>query len=203
MQIITLALSTRPLTTTFSSAVRDRLMNAVLVQLTLEERVLWMIGGVGEWMYRSLGGIAPASPGYATVSIAPQISPTLDPASVNASVTTVRGVVTSNWERHSHSSCVAGRVALATMHLGIPVGIAGEVTIPLLGRSASQVNVAAAEVGTANSVATTIWDGSADSMPAALEELPWLHSLPAATDGGLLMLGVGAVELELVVSSAC
>ena len=52
-------------------------------------------------MYRSLGGIAPASPGYATVTIAPKISKMLDPVSVNASVATVRGVVSSRWMRHT------------------------------------------------------------------------------------------------------
>merc|ERR1712054_716774 len=35
---------------------------------------IFLCGGVGEWIYRSLGGIAPATPGYATVAIAPQIS---------------------------------------------------------------------------------------------------------------------------------
>lgn len=59
---------------------------------------IFLCGGVGEWMYRSLGGISPTSAGYATVKIAPQISPKLDPASANASVSTVRGAPTQRPE---------------------------------------------------------------------------------------------------------
>lgn len=50
--------------------------------------------------YRSLGGIAPGAPGYATVTIAPQVSKTYGPSSVNATVTTIRGRVQSSWVRH-------------------------------------------------------------------------------------------------------
>ena len=98
-------------------------------------------------MYRSLGGIAPASPGYATVTIAPQISPTLDPASANATVRTVRGVVASSWVRHDDRLCVDGQVELVTLQVAVPVGMRGELRLPLLGRAASVVSVGARDVG--------------------------------------------------------
>lgn len=91
-------------------------------------------------MYRSLGGIAPAAPGYERVTIAPRVSPTQDPSSVNASVTTVRGVVTSNWTRHA---AVAGRAieepagggctALLSLSTAVPAGAVGEIHVPMLG----------------------------------------------------------------------
>ena len=34
---------------------------------------IFLCGGVGEWIHRSLGGISPASAGYARVRIAPQV----------------------------------------------------------------------------------------------------------------------------------
>ena len=37
---------------------------------------IFLCGGVGEWLYRSLGGIAPATAGYGVVTIAPAISQT-------------------------------------------------------------------------------------------------------------------------------
>ena len=82
-------------------------------------------------MYRSLGGIAPASPGYATVTIAPKISKTLDPVSANASVATVRGVVSSSWTRHTAARCVDGLASLVTMQVSVPVGMLGDVHVPL------------------------------------------------------------------------
>ena len=81
-------------------------------------------------MYRSLGGIAPASSGYATVTIAPKISKTLDPVSANASVATVRGVVSSSWTRHTAARCVDGLASLVTMRVSVPVGMLGDVHVP-------------------------------------------------------------------------
>ena len=98
-------------------------------------------------MYRSLAGIAPASAGYSTVSIAPKISPTLDPAAVNASVTTVRGVVTSSWTRHSGNGCVNGLAGHVTLRIGVPVGMLGEVHVPLLGEPASKAVATLATMG--------------------------------------------------------
>ena len=100
---------------------------------------IFLCGGVGEWMYRSLGGIAPATPGYGVVTIAPQVSQTEGPSAVNASVSTIRGVVESRWIRHPHSLCrlsAEQRGALVgtvfELHVHVPVGSRAKVTVPLL-----------------------------------------------------------------------
>ena len=55
-------------------------------------------------VHRLLGGIAPAAPGYVTVTIAPQVSRTTGLSAVNASVDTVRGLVKSSWTRLSNTT---------------------------------------------------------------------------------------------------
>ena len=124
---------------------------------------IFLCGGVGEWMYRTLGGIKPTSAGYATVRIAPTISPTADPSSANVSVTTVRGVVTSIWKRHTqvHVGAQNGRIinnascgqVLVTMEVSVPVGIKSTVHIPLLANDPAGLVVS--EVS--NSVAYQVW----------------------------------------------
>jgi hypothetical protein len=61
-------------------------------------------------MHRSLGGIAPATAGYATVAIgtcitvqygAPQVSKSIGPSAFNATVSTVRGTVTRQRARRA------------------------------------------------------------------------------------------------------
>lgn len=93
---------------------------------------IFLCGGVGEWMYRSLGGIAPATPGYATVTIAPKVSTSEGPSGVNASVTTIRGVVKSSWVRHTASGKTKTNDAVFELKIQIPVGSHARVTIPLL-----------------------------------------------------------------------
>lgn len=160
---------------------------------------IFLCGGVGEWMYRSLGGIAPASPGYAAVKIAPQISKTLDPASANATVSTVRGVVKSSWTRHSTgdelASCTDGRSPLVTMAVSVPVGMLGDVRIPLLGRDPAAVVVEETRVGGT----LRVWAGRAvDATVSAV----WLQKLPRV-EGGSLVLETGAAELELATFERC
>ena len=55
-----------------------------------------LCGGAGEWMYRSVLGVAPASIGWKTIAIRPQLS-TKGPAAVNGSVHTIRGAVSVAW----------------------------------------------------------------------------------------------------------
>ena len=154
-------------------------------------------------MYRSLGGIAPASPGYATVTIAPKISKTLDPVSANASVATVRGVVSSSWTRHT-ARCVDGLASLVTMQVSVPVGMLGDVHVPLLGQSASQAVVTAREHRAGGSP-RTVWGAGAAQ---AGEELAWLRSPPQAqgqaeAETEVVLLEIAASELELVAKVVC
>ena len=155
-------------------------------------------------MYRSLGGIAPASPGYAAVTIAPKISKTLDPVSANASVATVRGVVSSSWTRHTGARCVDGLASLVTMQVSVPVGMLGDVHVPLLGRSASQAVVTAREHRAGGSP-HTVWGAGAAQAGA---DLAWLRSPPQAqgqaeAETEVVLLEIAASELELVAKVAC
>jgi alpha-L-rhamnosidase len=106
---------------------------------------IFLCGGVGEWQYEYLAGIVPSSPGYATVRIKPLVSKTHGPSSVSAAVTTVRGVVASNWTRngaiHDTDSLQEG-VQLLVLHVTIPAAVqSAEVHIPLLGLHAHEVTV--------------------------------------------------------------
>jgi hypothetical protein len=160
-------------------------------------------------MYRSLAGIAPASAGYGTVTIAPKVSKTLDPAAVNASVATVRGVVTSSWTRHKRGSgCFNGLATLVTFRIGVPVGMLGDVHVPLLGEPASKVVVTVRDNHTTNGVGSSlprvVWGEGADSL--ADTELSWLRSPPKAarTEGAeVVMLEVAASELEIEAKVSC
>ena len=159
-------------------------------------------------MYRSLGGIAPAAPGYATVTIAPKISKTLDPVSANASVATVRGVVSSSWTRHTAARCVDGLAPLVTMRVGVPVGMLGVVYVPLLGSSASQAVVTAREHRAGGSPRTVWGAGWGAGATQAGAELAWLRSPPQAQGQAeakteAVLLEIAASELELVAKVAC
>ena len=149
---------------------------------------IFLCGGVGEWMHRSLGGIAPASPGYATVSIAPQISKTEGPSAVNASVATVRGLIKSSWVRGSARG--PGAAVALELKVSVPVGCRAIVAVPLLGADPSHVRVQ--EVG--GSGVATLWaarDGDADH-PAWL--LSDARSVTAASGGSAVQLEVAAGE---------
>lgn len=53
------------------------------------------LGSVGEWMYASIAGLAPAEPGYARVAVEPRIGHGVD--SAWASTETVHGTVSTSW----------------------------------------------------------------------------------------------------------
>ncbi|WP_255658295.1 family 78 glycoside hydrolase catalytic domain [Actinoplanes sp. L3-i22] len=55
------------------------------------------LGSVGDWLYRQVGGVAPAAPGYAQVLLAPKPGGTLTSAS--SELTTAFGRVRSAWSR--------------------------------------------------------------------------------------------------------
>jgi len=54
-------------------------------------------GAVAGWMYKTIGGISPASPGYATIRIAPQYDPRLNWATTTYN--SVRGPIRTSWKR--------------------------------------------------------------------------------------------------------
>jgi hypothetical protein len=130
-------------------------------------------------MYRSLGGIAPATPGYATATIAPQISKTLGPNAVNASVLTVRGVLKSSWVRHEQLKGKFGE-CLLEMRVTVPVGSLARISIPLLGLSTENVSIVE------HSENIQVWGGHQ-------QHSRWLRKPPRA---GVEPSGDATIELE-------
>ena len=76
-------------------------------------------GAVGEWMYQTLGGIAPGSPGYRHVVVRPRVGGALTWA--RASLETAYGQVATHW-----------RVAdgVFALDVTVPVNVTAEVWLP-------------------------------------------------------------------------
>ena len=104
---------------------------------------IFLCGGLGEWMHRSLGGIAPAADGYTEVAIAPRISRDLGPSAVNMSLATVRGRIESSWVREgSLGGTHAHPEKLLTLRVLIPIGVRrAHLLVPLLGERANAVRL--------------------------------------------------------------
>eukprot|EP00035_Acanthoeca_spectabilis_P005666 m.116217 g.116217 ORF g.116217 m.116217 type:complete len:1058 (-) comp13125_c0_seq1:126-3299(-) len=172
---------------------------------------IFLCGGLGEWMYRSLGGIAPTSPGYGTVAIAPQISPTRDPASVNSSVQTVRGKVTSNWTRHDTAGCVNGRTPVVSLRVAVPVGALGSIAVPLLGRPQSSLSLDGAvlrvtqgEPSRTTVEPTALWPWRDVAVSGAGSVAPWLRAPPQVdVERDVIVIETAAAELELTLWGKC
>eukprot|EP01050_Picozoa_sp_SAG11_P003627 SAG11_NODE_210_length_12303_cov_10.235824_6_plen_140_part_00 len=81
-------------------------------------------------MYRSLLGVAPASIGWKTIAIRPQLS-SKGPAAVNGSVHTIRGTVSVAWTMMAVSGNVSRPVGLAQLDVVIPGGSTGVLELPV------------------------------------------------------------------------
>jgi len=83
-----------------------------------------MLGSIGAWFYKFLAGIKaePERPGWQSLSIKPYVLGDL--TSVEASLNTVRGLVSSKWERKENSF---------TLEVTIPVNSQAKVSVPTLG----------------------------------------------------------------------
>ncbi|MET8147686.1 family 78 glycoside hydrolase catalytic domain [Actinoplanes sp. NPDC049668] len=87
------------------------------------------LGSVGDWLYRTVGGVGPASPGYKQVLIAPKPGGTLTAAT--ASLITAYGQTRSEWTRSG--SALTLRVVVppnATATVRVPASSAAAVTPP-------------------------------------------------------------------------
>lgn len=60
---------------------------------------IFLCGGLGEWLYRNVAGISPASNGYQHVTIFPDIVADAGPRRASSSVNTVGGRVEASWQR--------------------------------------------------------------------------------------------------------
>ncbi|HYQ67743.1 family 78 glycoside hydrolase catalytic domain [Actinophytocola sp.] len=81
-----------------------------------------MFAGVNASLYTQLGGITPASPGYASIAVAPRVPAGL--ARFAASLDTVRGTVRSAW---TNGPCGLD------LSVTVPVNATATVTVPLAG----------------------------------------------------------------------
>ncbi|MFX0175416.1 MAG: family 78 glycoside hydrolase catalytic domain [Candidatus Hodarchaeota archaeon] len=79
-----------------------------------------MLGSVDAWFYKTLAGITSIEPGWKKVRIKPYIPSDMD--YVNASTTTVLGIICSAWEKINN---------IIKITLKIPVGCNADVYIPI------------------------------------------------------------------------
>ena len=87
------------------------------------------LGSVGDWLYRSVGGVGPAAPGYQKVLIAPKPGGTLTSAST--ALQTAYGETRSEWTRSG--SALTLKVVVppnATATVQVPASSAAAVTAP-------------------------------------------------------------------------
>jgi alpha-L-rhamnosidase len=89
-----------------------------------------MYAGILEWFYRSLGGISSTKPGYAEIQLKPGMPAGL--TSVAVSYNSVRGPITSAWDR------TAGKVQ---WKVSVPVNAIAQVYLPTFATAVADVTV--------------------------------------------------------------
>lgn len=101
-----------------------------------------MFSGINASLYTDLAGITATSPGYATISIAPDVPAGL--AHVAASIDTVRGKVVSSWTQANRSF---------TLRATVPANATAVVSVPLLDGRIVRATRGARLLGTSAGVA--------------------------------------------------
>ena len=79
------------------------------------------LGSIGDWLYDSVGGLAPQAPGYKTQLVKPSTGPELSSAS--SAVKTSYGEARTSWSRDA-----AGRLGI---DVDVPVNTRAEVHVPI------------------------------------------------------------------------
>jgi alpha-L-rhamnosidase len=79
----------------------------------------YALGAVADWIHRTVGGIAPLTPGYATVLIAPQPGGGLTWAT--SSLETPGGLVAVHWRQTGQD---------LTVGTTVPAGVTGVLRLP-------------------------------------------------------------------------
>jgi alpha-L-rhamnosidase len=78
-------------------------------------------GAVGDWVHRTVGGLAPAAPGYRRVLVAPR--PPQEVTSAETSLRTAYGTVSVGWRRTAEGF---------TLDVDLPPGVGAELRLPEL-----------------------------------------------------------------------
>jgi hypothetical protein len=163
---------------------------------------IFLCGAVGGWFYEYLAGIVPTSPGYFTIDIKPHISATLGPSSVEAVVHTVRGLVTSNWTRHTTTTLKSKGQQVLSLRFQIPAGVQkATVHVPLLGLAATHAEVKlqwGSGLNVSNSM-VTLWHGAAGLRDGSCALS--CDVIVGADGHDALELTVGAGSFEILVHS--
>lgn len=76
---------------------------------------IFLCGGLGEWLYRTVGGISPVAEGYRQARVFPDIVEGRGPGSANTSVITPRGTIAVSWVRLGSGS--------ATVSVSVPAAV--------------------------------------------------------------------------------
>lgn len=80
---------------------------------------IFLCGGVGEWFWKHLVGLTPASPGFEAIRIAPELDPDYGPGSLNATFHSVRGKIHSSWMIENSGA----RTGSVSMSVNIPLAV--------------------------------------------------------------------------------
>ena len=99
---------------------------------------IFLCGGAGEWLYRSVLGVAPTSHGWNSIAVRPQVSAT-GPTTTNGSVHTIRGTVSVAWST-SAPGYTSATVAIGQLDVTIPAGTTAIVEMPVPDSTACTVN---------------------------------------------------------------
>ncbi|MGI8867531.1 MAG: family 78 glycoside hydrolase catalytic domain [Mycobacteriales bacterium] len=84
-------------------------------------------GAVGDWIYRTVGGLCAAAPGYAEIGVAPR--PGGDITSARTALQTPHGPVEVEWSGDADDFRLAVSVPANTVaHVALPPGIPGSIT---------------------------------------------------------------------------
>ncbi len=101
------------------------------------------LGSVGDWLYRSVGGVGPAAPGYRKLLIAPRPGGTLSSAS--SDLVTAYGPARSAWTRSGSA---------LTLNVVVPPNTSATVRVPAPAAAAVTAPAEAVFVGYANGAAS-------------------------------------------------
>ncbi|MDL4821824.1 alpha-L-rhamnosidase [Actinomadura opuntiae] len=98
-------------------------------------------GAVGDWVHRTIGGLAPAEPGYRRVVVAPRPPESIGWA--ETSLRTVHGTVAVGWRRAPSE---------LTVDLQLPPGVTAEIRLPALSGGGGELTESGRAVGDAEHV---------------------------------------------------
>jgi len=101
------------------------------------------LGSVGDWLYRSVGGVAPGAPGYQRLTIAPRPGGGL--TSARAALDTPYGQAVSDWSSSG---------GVFTLRVTVPPNAVATVRVPAASAGAVVAPPEAISLGFANGVAT-------------------------------------------------